>query len=461
MKKEQIIDILKDKKIVILGFGREGISSYNFIRKHFPNQQLTVADGNANLKVDDYQNDKFLSFVLGEEYDRHLNDFDLILKTPGVNLNRLDYFIVPQKISSQTDLFCQAYKQQIIGVTGTKGKSTTASLIYHILKETVGNTLLAGNIGVPFFDIVDQIDDQTIVVAELSAHQLEYVSASPHVAVMLNLFQEHLDHFNSFSNYQLAKFNVTAYQDERDILIYNIDNQYVTDLLKSHQYQRMFFPFSRLSVLADGAYSHDTEVVLASNRKITNQYDLADYNHLPGVHNYYNIMAAILACKTHSIDDSAILEALKTFKGLEHRIEFVGKFKDIIFYNDSISTIPEATIAAVKSLRKVETLIVGGFDRGIDYQPLIDFLSENPVRNVVLMGQAGRRILKEWRKQELLMPESFMIEDDFDKIVAYAYQNTAKNKICLLSPAAASYDRFKNFEERGRCFKDKVQQYDY
>ena len=155
------------------------------------------------------------------------------------------------------------------------------------------------------------------------------------------------------------------------------------------------------------------------------------------------------------------MNALKDFKGLEHRIEFVGKFRDISFYNDSISTIPEATIAAVNSLRKVDTLIIGGFDRGIDYQPLIDFLYENPIRNVVFMGPAGKRILKEWKKQGRPLPESFMIEDNFDKIVAYAYQNTAKNKICLLSPAASSYDRFKNFEERGRCFKEKVQKYEY
>ena len=196
MKKELIIEALKDKKIVILGFGKEGISSYRFIRQYFPNQHLTIADGNENLKVDDYQEDKNLSFVLGEEYDRHLNDYDLILKTPGVNLNRLDYFIVPQKITSQTDLFCRAFGAQMIGVTGTKGKSTTASLIYHILSKTIGNTLLAGNIGIPFFDIIDQINDETTIVAELSAHQLEYISASPHVAILLNMFQEHLDHFN-------------------------------------------------------------------------------------------------------------------------------------------------------------------------------------------------------------------------------------------------------------------------
>ncbi|MBQ9435148.1 MAG: UDP-N-acetylmuramoyl-L-alanine--D-glutamate ligase [Bacteroidales bacterium] len=461
MKKELIIDALKDKKIVILGFGKEGISSYHFIRKYFPNQPLTIADGNENLKVDEYQEDKNLSFVLGQEYDRHLNDYDLILKTPGVNLTRLDYFIVPQKITSQTDLFIRAFGAQMIGVTGTKGKSTTSSLIYHILNHTLGNTLLAGNIGVPFFDIIDKINDETTIVAELSAHQLEYVTASPHVAILLNMFQEHLDHFNSFSNYQLAKLNITVYQNEQDVLIYNSDNQYIVELLKSHQYQRRFYPFSRQTVLADGAYSHDTEIILVSNRKITNQYELADFNHLPGAHNYYNIMAAILACKTRPVEDAAILNALKDFKGLEHRIEFVGKFRDISFYNDSISTIPEATIAAVNSLRKVDTLIIGGFDRGIDYQPLIDFLYENPIRNVVFMGPAGKRILKEWKKQGRPLPESFMIEDNFDKIVAYAYQNTAKNKICLLSPAASSYDRFKNFEERGRCFKEKVQKYEY
>lgn len=461
MSKELILNSLRDKKIIILGFEKEGVSSYRFIRNYFKNQKITVADKSENLNVEEFAEDNNVSFVLGEGYDRNLNDFDLILKTPGVNINRLDYFIAPQKISSQTDLFCKAFGKQIIGVTGTKGKSTTSSLIYHILNTSIGNTILAGNIGVPFFDIVDQINENTTIVAELSAHQLEFISASPSVSILLNMFQEHLDHFNSFSNYQLAKLNITAHQTEQDTLIYNIDNQYIVELLKSHQYQRRFFPFSRNMVVPDGAYSHDTEVIISSNRKTIHQYELAEFNHLPGVHNYYNIMAAILACKTRNVSDEQILNALKDFKGLEHRIEYVGTFKDIIFYNDSISTIPEATIAAVKSLKKVDTLIIGGFDRGIEYQSLIDFLYNNPVRNVVFIGPAGKRIFKEWKKQELPMPETFMLENDFDKIVSYAFQVTAKNKVCLLSPAASSYDQFKNFEERGRCFKEKVKNYEF
>ena len=169
-------------------------------------------------------------------------------------------------------------------------------------------------------------------------------------------------------------------------------------------------------------------------------------------------MAAILAVKQFDISDEEILTHLATFKGLEHRIELVGTFNGIKFYNDSISTIPEAAIAAVKALRKVDTLIIGGFDRGISYDILIDYLHQNPIAHIVFTGPAGRRIQEEW-KAKYPLPEAFIIEDDFTKIVDYCLHNTAEGKICLLSPAASSYDQFKNFEERGRRFKRELQHF--
>lgn len=169
-------------------------------------------------------------------------------------------------------------------------------------------------------------------------------------------------------------------------------------------------------------------------------------------------MASMLACKSVGLTDEEIMRHLISFRGLEHRIEFVGKFRDILFYNDSISTIPEATIAAVKTLKKVDTLILGGFDRGIEYTLLFEFFKENPIANVVFIGPAGKRIFQEWQQSGIPMPANFLCEDELDTIVEFAYQNTAKNKICLLSPAAASYDRYKNFEERGQNFKEAVKQ---
>ena len=404
----KIIHFLKDKKIAILGFGREGKSSYRFIRNYLPDKHLAIHDKDF-IEI----NDVHTTTITGENYLQNLNDYDLILKTPGINFAHINYYIEPEKISSQTALFLQYCGNQTIGVTGTKGKSTTTSLIYHILQKTGKKTILAGNIGVPFFDIIENIDEQTIIVAELSAHQLEFVRHSPHIAVLLNLYQEHLDHFNSFSSYVQAKMNITKYQNEKDILVYNQENVQITKQLQQHGFIREFEPYS-------------------SQNKYT---------------------AALTTCKLLGISEKEMEAALASFLPLEHRQEFVGEKHGIRFYNDSISTVPETTIYALEALKEVDTLLLGGFDRGIDYQILYDYLKENPVENIVFMGPAGIRMKNEW---ETVI--NHIVENDMQKIIHFAIQNTQKGKICLLSPAAASYDQYTNFEERGKIFKQCVLQ---
>ncbi|MDR1345961.1 MAG: UDP-N-acetylmuramoyl-L-alanine--D-glutamate ligase [Bacteroidales bacterium] len=455
MNKKLIVNYLKDKKIIILGFGKEGMSSYRFIRSVFPELPLTVADRSEQLNLSDISHDSRLTVITGASYAQNLNDYDLILKTPGVNLNHINYFIQPNKISSQTALFLQAFGSQTIGVTGTKGKSTTASLIYHILHQSGLPTVLAGNIGIPFFDIIDNITLQTTVIAELSAHQLEFIRHAPHIAILLNLYQEHLDHFNSFANYQQAKLNICRYQTEHDFTIYNSDDVHINYLLSALSLPRNYLPYSRNRVLENGAYSFESKIVLAVQGKTTAQFDLQAFHNLPGSHNYYNIMGALLACKLKHISDEAILKQLHTFRGLEHRIEFVGRFNNIKFYNDSISTIPETTMAAVRTIKDVDTLILGGLDRGVDYSQLIDFLISSSIKNFAFTGPAGERILAEWC-QTGRKPSNFIVEYNFEQIVAFAYQCTQAGKSCLLSPAAASYNQFKNFEERGRLFKSLI-----
>ena len=410
--KMKIIDFLKDKKIAILGFGREGKSSYQFIRKYLPDKHLAVHD-KAFIEI----NDKNVKIVCGENYLQNLNDYDILLKTPAISLAQLNYYIHSEKISSQTALFLKYYGNQIIGITGTKGKSTTASLIYHILNKSGKKTELAGNIGIPFFDIIDNIDNQTLVVAELSAHQLEFVYDAPHIAVLLNLYQEHLDHFNSFSSYMEAKLNITKYQNEMDILVYNQDNVQITKQLAQHGFTREYYPYSG---------------------KIKYQ-------------------AALTTCKLLRISDKEIETALASFIPLEHRQEFVGEKHGIRFFNDSIATVPEATIYALQNLGDVNTLLLGGFDRGIDYAILYEYLDKNPVENVVFMGPAGKRIKTEWESTKPLN-FNWLVEDDMQEIISFAIKNTQKGTICLLSPAAASYDQYTNFEARGKKFKECVWQ---
>jgi len=405
----KIIEFITDKKIAILGFGSEGKSSFKFIRNYLPNKHIAIHDQNC-IEVSDTN----VTIISGENYLQNLNSYDIILKTPGISFANINYFIDPEKISSQTSLFLQYFGNQTIGVTGTKGKSTTVSLIRHILQHNHKKTVLAGNIGIPFFDMIESIDNQTIVVAELSAQQLEFVHHSPHIAVLLNLYQEHLDHFNSFSSYMQAKLNITKYQNETDMLVYNEDDEWVKKLITQHHFIRSFYPYT--------------------NR--------IKYN------------AARTICKILGISDNAIEAAIATFIPLEHRQEFVGEKHGIRFYNDSISTVPEATIYALQTLADVNTLLLGGFDRGIDYDILYDFLEENPVENSVFMGPAGIRMKTEWATigRDVAHHVSTM-ENDMQEIIRFAIKNTQKGKICLLSPAAASYDCYTNFEERGKMFK--------
>lgn len=453
---ELLKEKIEGKKIIILGFGKEGVSSYRFIRKHFPKMTITIADANENLFTDDID-DKHVKFIKGKLYDRNLNNYDLIFKSPGINFNNIDYYIDNERITSQTDLFLEFFWQQTIGITGTKGKSTTSSLISHILEDTRKNTFLAGNIGTPFFDIIEKIDENSIVVAELSAHQLEFVHNSPKIAVLLNLYQEHLDHFNSFNNYQIAKLNIAKYQQEGDFLVYNGDDEHIPGLVKGYKLDNEKCIFGTTVHTGYHVRCSNHIVKFMNDGEIVDEYDLIEHKNLPGTHNYFNIMAAIAVCRKLGVEHEDILHSLLSFKGLPHRIEYVGTFNGIKFYNDSISTIPEATIAACRALRGVETLILGGFDRGIDYSPLVSFFKEEPIKNVVFTGEAGTRMRKLFEDNGISF-ENILETDDFLAITDFAFEKTPDNGTVLLSPAAASYNQFKNFEERGNCFKSCIQQ---
>ena len=455
MALEQLLERIENQKVIILGFGKEGISTYRFIRRHFPKMKLVVADGNENLKTDDFAEDKHLKIIKGKEYDRNLNNYDLIFKSPGISFNMLDYYIDNERITSQTNLFLEYFHEQVVGITGTKGKSTTASLIYHILSHVRENVFLAGNIGTPFFDIVEQLTPECIVVAELSAHQLEFTHHSPDYAVLLNIYQEHLDHFNSFNNYQNAKTNIFKFQHAGNFLVYNGDDEHIPGWVKGNKPESDTCVFGTQIHPGLHARCHNHLVRFFNDGEIIDEYDLIDYKNLPGTHNYFNIMAAIAISRRFGVAHNDIMDALLTFKGLPHRIEFVGTFKGIEFYNDSISTIPESAIAAVKALRGVETLILGGHDRGIDYQVLIDFLKKNPIENIAFTGPAGHRMLEMCREQNA-MPTNFIETDDWEAIVRFAFDKTPEGGIVLLSPAAASYNQFKNFEQRGTYFKQLV-----
>lgn len=449
--------LIANKNVLILGFGKEGKTSYQFLRKHFPNQLFTISDQDSHLtekfKFNENEN---LAFKTGDKYLDDLTDFDLIIKTPGISLKDFGKPLLNQlNITSQTDLFLQLFSKQVIGITGTKGKSTTTSLIYHIIKSFTDNVVLVGNIGIPPFEQVLNVDNETIIVYEMSSHQLENISVSPHISVLLNLFQEHLDHYQSYKDYQLAKFNIAKYQTPDDFFIFNTDSEEIQFILKENKYLGEQIPFSLINKTLKGSYLQNNEICFIENDKAKPYYSINSTRYLKGSHNLLNIMAAINVCKLLNIPDNNILKGIESFKGLEHRIEFVGNYKGIDFYNDSISTIPEATMAAVKALGKVDTLILGGFDRGIEYYHLAEFLIESDVTNIIFVGDAGKRIFDDMKTLGCY-GKTLCKSTTYEEIVKICFEVTAKGKICLLSPAAASYDMFYNFEERGKLFKELI-----
>ena len=406
-----ILNRLRGKRILILGFGREGKSSLAFVKKYLPEAEVAVADRNPLEGVSHY----------GACYLDAVYDYDVVIKTPGISLKDFDPKGV--EITSQTDLFLSQFHGQTIGISGTKGKSTTTSLIYHLLKSSGRDAILTGNIGIPCFDIMEQIHKDSIVVYELSAHQLEYVHNSPRVGVLLNVFEEHLDHFGAFERYKHAKFNLLRFMGADDYAVVHDSLMMETLGLGVNN-----VTFSRMD------------------------FDI-DEEALPilGPHNLMNAKAALCACQAYGVDAREVSPHLYTFKPLEHRLEPVGTFGGVTFVNDSISTIPQAAIAACQTLGKVDFLLLGGFDRDIDYAPLVDYMLEHPVPHLLFTGKAGERMMQLMKARGVAsrLVSYASMEEAFDYLKAHK----KPGDVCLLSPAASSYDQYKNFEERGRKFK--------
>jgi UDP-N-acetylmuramoylalanine--D-glutamate ligase len=415
-----IIASLKDKKILIAGFGREGRSSLKLIRENLPEAFVGVADQNEALQAEIAAHYPEVLFYGGQTCLDSLNEFDLVLKSPGMKLPELPAKNV--QISSQTDLFLAAFHSQIVGITGTKGKSTTSHLIHHLLEQAGKDAVLVGNMGRPCFDSIAAIQPDTHIVFELSAHQLQYVRHSPHIALLLNVFEEHLDYFETLEAYRQAKFNILRFAVPDDHALLDIR-------LKAHMPDtkaRMHF--------VDHAQLVEVPLPIS----------------LPGRHNQFNAAMAIAAVALLGVSREVALKGITSFEGLPHRLQFAGPYKGLRFVNDSIATVPEATIAALEAWPHPDYLILGGYDRGINYDLLVDHLQHNPPGMIFYTGKAGNRIIAALQKcnySGTLHPFE-VLEEVFEFLATHA----KAGQLCMLSPAAASYDKYKNFEQRGEMF---------
>lgn len=393
-----IIDKLNDKRILIWGYGREGQSTERFLKKCCKPASVKVFEG----KRDGFNED----------------EYDWIIKSPGIVYHEANL-----KYLSQTEIFLEEYRDQVIGISGTKGKSTTSSMLYTVLKECSNKkVIILGNIGQPCLDYFEEIDENTVVVFEMSCHQLAHCEVSPHISIFLNFYEEHLDYYETVERYFKAKSNIALYQKEDDY----------------------FF-------VGDNVPEIETKArVIRMERKKEQAFDLG----VLGEHNIYNAQFVhYIATQLYGCDEYAVLACMKRFKGLPHRLEHVGDVDGVAYYDDSISTIPEATISAIKSVPNVQTVLIGGMDRGINYDVLIDYIQKNEQYKFICMYDSGKRIY-----DAVGACEQCVYVPDLELAVAEAKKITAEGRACVLSPAAASYGYFKNFEERGERFAGYVLQ---
>lgn len=461
MNPQPFQEFFLNKKVVILGFAREGSSTYKAIRKVLPDFPLVVCDQKKPAEEDFSEKEKHSQtrWFFGENYLEGIKGADIIIKSPGIPFRLIESEGLREKVLSQTELFLRLFRKQVVGITGTKGKSTTSSLLFHILKTADKPALLAGNIGIPPLDLIDEITPETIVVFEMSSHQLEHIKVSPQMAILLNIFQEHLDHYPSYRDYQLAKMNIAHWQGPEDILIYNPFNEVVAGLVDELGIVSERWLLGNAHGRPNRVFCDKGSLVLSRDGKESRIRDICKERKLPGDHNLLNIAAAGAAAYLLKVAPLQISRAVASFSGLPHRLEFVGFFRGISFYNDSISTIPESTIEALKTFPGTTTLLLGGMDRGVDYSGLLAFLDESKVSNLVFIGEAGKRIYEEGKNLRGISKKNCLFPENFQQAFSMAVQHTPAAGICLLSPAAASYDAFRNFEHRGDTFKELVRRF--
>ena len=427
-----LIDYLNGRSVLILGFGREGRSTYEFIRKHFPQKPIGIAD-QCSLSIEDEN----VALITGENYLESINDYDLVMQSPGISMRSIN---IPKsvEITGQMDLFLRFVECETVGITGTKGKTTTSTLIYEILCAAGKPACLIGNMGVPVFNSIEEIKGKTAVI-EMSSHQLESVKASPHIAVLTNIYPEHLDHYKGLNEYINAKLNILKYQKENDFLIINQDQDF-SEFFNVKSMKAKIIPVGS----KDGDKSEFLKSLTALNER------------LKGAHNNQNIFFAAAVARCLGISNEAVQSGVENFKGIEHRLEPVGVFKGIKFYNNCIATIPTAVMLDIDALADVSSLIIGGMDRGIDYSDFVESLEKSGIQNLICLPDTGHSIGKELMKRGSCL--RIILACDMEQAVESAFKLTDIGRSCLLSPAASSYNRYKNFEEKGRHFKKLVRE---
>lgn len=459
-KLEEFKKYIKGKYVAIMGMGVSNTPLIKYLMDLDAN--ITVFD----KKTEDELGKSFIEeyvlqgvqFSLGENYLDNLHGYDVIFRSPGI---RPDIEPIQKEVdrgavlTSEIEKLIELTPSKVIGITGSDGKTTTTTLIYMMLKEEGYNCYLGGNIGTPLFAKIDDMKPEDIIVLELSSFQLMTLKNSPSISVVTNVSPNHLDIHKSYDEYIDAKKNIFKFQDKSDVVVLNYDNDITRDFSFEANGEVRFF--SRKQQLDKGVVVQDNKIKIItpdSEKEIINIDDIL----LLGMHNVENACTAIAAVKD-LVKKESIVKVLTTFKGVEHREEFVRELNGVKWYNDSIGSSPTRTIAGLASFKTKVILIAGGYDKHLDYTDMGKYILDH-VKVLILMGQTKEKIkeatLNELKKRDGDIELPIIECSTLEETINVAFENSKSGDIVFFSPASASFDMFKNFVERGKKFKEIV-----
>ena len=451
---------IKNKRIAVIGLGVSNIPLIDYFYAHganvvaFDNRNKENIDFSVIQKLEDYN----MLYYLGENSLEHLIGFDYIFRSPSC---RPDIPEIVKEVengailTSEIEKVLELSPSTVIGVTGSDGKTTTTTLIYKILEANGYKCFLGGNIGTPLFTRISEMKPEDMVVLELSSFQLMNMKISPKVAVVTNISPNHLNVHKDYQEYIDSKMNIFLHQDENGILVINADNEITKEFYKKAKGKVRYF--SSNQILENGIIFDKSEKIIKLCEDGVRKHLIKQKNmKLRGNHNCENACAAISATLDYSKEDIT-RKTIEEFPGVEHRLEYIRTIDGVEWFNDSIGSSPSRTIAGLNSFEEKIVLIAGGYDKHLDYTPIAKPILQN-VSKLILIGQTADKIEKAVKDEASLEGKSLPIYrcNKFEEIVTIAKEVATEGEIVLFSPASASFDLFKNFEERGNYFKELV-----
>lgn len=446
--------MLKEKQVTVVGSGVSGIAAAKLLCRH--EAEVTLYDGNAALDIKQVAEKvgPEVNIVVGEFPKRLIHTTQLLVLSPGVPTDLAYVREIRERgvpVWGEIELAYQFAKGSLIGITGTNGKTTTTALTGEIMKQYFPEVFVVGNIGIPYTELAEQTTENSVTVAELSSFQLETVQSDfhPEVSMILNLTPDHLNRHYTMENYAKAKLNVALHQTREQTCILNYEDKLLREYAKELSCRILWFSSERK--LSDGLYLENDAIFYTENGVATEICRTEDLN-IIGKHNYENAMAAVGAAICIGVPLPQIKEGLKSFHAVEHRIEYVATKKGVIYYNDSKGTNPDAAIKAIQAMDRPTLLIGGGYDKGSEYDEWIGAF-DGKVKHLILIGQTKEKIAETARKMGVA---SIVLKDTFEEAMRFCEENAQSGDAVLLSPACASWGMFKNYEERGRMFKEYV-----